>query len=113
MVPLRYVHSDLDPVLLSPTNLLEVPVIDMEILVDGELTDAELNKLDQALKTEVEEFFKLPLEDKRKFGKLEGDIEGYGQAFVVSNEQKLDWAEASPMLGLGLLLGVTPLNVDP
>lgn len=43
--------------------------------------------------SEVDEFFKLPLEDKRKFGQLEGDIEGYGQAFVASNEQKLDWAD--------------------
>ncbi|KAK1381962.1 Senescence-related protein 1 [Heracleum sosnowskyi] len=121
IVPLRYVQSDQDPVILSSTNLLEVPVIDMEILLDGDLMQAELNKLHLAckewgffqlinhgvsdsllekVKTEIEEFFKLPLEEKRKFGQLEGDIEGYGQAFVVSNEQKLDWADLFYMITL-------------
>ncbi|WOG86151.1 hypothetical protein DCAR_0205352 [Daucus carota subsp. sativus] len=120
-VPSRYIHSDQDPVILSSTDLPEVPVIDMEILLHGDLMDAELNKFHQAckewgffqlinhgvsdsllekVKTEVVEFFKLPLEEKRKFGQLDGDIEGYGQSFVVSEEQKLDWADMIYMITL-------------
>ncbi|KAL8091115.1 hypothetical protein AgCh_040279 [Apium graveolens] len=65
-------------------------------LINHEVSDSLMDKV----KTEIEEFFKLPLEDKRKFGQLEGDIEGYGQAFVVSNEQKLDWADMFYMITL-------------
>lgn len=54
----------------------------------------------EQVKTEVDEFFKLPLEEKKKFNQLDGDVEGYGQAFVVSNEQKLDWADMFYMITL-------------
>ncbi|KAL8090937.1 hypothetical protein AgCh_040134 [Apium graveolens] len=155
-VPSRYVRSDQEPIFSSPNPELEVPVIDMEILLDGDVMDTELNKLHHAckdwgffqrhypfsdfsayykysleiimdhglnlaykfyvsmklinhrvsdslldqVKTEVAEFFKLPLEEKKKFGQLDGDVEGYGQAFVVSNEQKLDWADMFYMITL-------------
>ncbi|KAK4421123.1 protein SRG1 [Sesamum alatum] len=33
------------------------------------------------------------IEEKNKFRQKEGDIEGYGRAFVVFEEQKLDWAD--------------------
>ncbi|KAK1271779.1 S-norcoclaurine synthase 1 [Acorus gramineus] len=45
------------------------------------------------MKMEVREFFRQPLEVKEAHAQLPGDIEGYGQAFVVSDEQKLDWAD--------------------
>ncbi|KAL8090936.1 oxoglutarate-dependent flavonoid 7-O-demethylase 1-like [Apium graveolens] len=120
-VPSRYVRSDQEPIFSSSNPELEVPVIDMDILLDGDVMDTELNKLHHAckdwgffqlinhgvsdslldqVKTEVAEFFKLPLEEKKKFGQLDGDVEGYGQAFVVSNEQKLDWADMFYMITL-------------
>ncbi|KAK4347309.1 hypothetical protein RND71_033648 [Anisodus tanguticus] len=45
------------------------------------------------MKHEIQEFFNLPLEEKKKFERLAGDTDGYGQLFVVSDEQKLDWAD--------------------
>jgi isopenicillin N synthase-like dioxygenase len=45
------------------------------------------------VKKGAEEFFNLPMEEKKKFEQREGDVQGYGQAFVVSEEQKLDWAD--------------------
>ena len=48
--------------------------------------------LDKMIKA-TQEFFKMPLEEKKKFPQEAGDLEGYGQAFVVSEEQKLDWAD--------------------
>ncbi|KAL1827822.1 hypothetical protein DCAR_0207029 [Daucus carota subsp. sativus] len=101
----------MEPVVLSSINLPQVPVIDMEVLLNGDLMDIELSKLHQAckewgffqlinhgvshslldkLKAGVEDFFKMPLQDKRKFGKLEGDMEGFDQVFVGSNKQKPD-----------------------
>ncbi|EPS71522.1 hypothetical protein M569_03236, partial [Genlisea aurea] len=45
------------------------------------------------------EFFMLPLEEKRKYPMIPGTIQGYGQAFVFSEDQKLDWCN---MFALGL-----------
>lgn len=54
----------------------------------------------EEMKVQIQEFFKLPIEEKIKYDQLEGDIEGYGQAFVVSQEQKLDWADIFYMVTL-------------
>lgn len=37
------------------------------------------------------EFFMLPLEEKQKYPMAPGTVQGYGQAFVFSEHQKLDW----------------------
>lgn len=52
------------------------------------------------VKNGAKEFYNLPLEEKRKFGQKEGEVEGYGQAFVMSEEQKLDWADMFFMVTL-------------
>ncbi|KAJ0977695.1 hypothetical protein J5N97_013169 [Dioscorea zingiberensis] len=45
------------------------------------------------------EFFMLPLEEKEKYPMAPGTIQGYGHAFVFSEDQKLDWCN---MLALAL-----------
>uniref|UniRef100_J3L7L0 Non-haem dioxygenase N-terminal domain-containing protein n=1 Tax=Oryza brachyantha TaxID=4533 RepID=J3L7L0_ORYBR len=45
------------------------------------------------------EFFMLPLEEKEKYPMAPGGIQGYGHAFVFSEEQKLDWCN---MLALAI-----------
>ncbi|PWA37288.1 oxoglutarate/iron-dependent dioxygenase [Artemisia annua] len=115
-VPLRYVRLDQDPPIISqpPYSLPEVPVIDMARLSSENSADHELEKLHLAckdwgffqiinhevgvslldkVKEETQEFFNLPMEEKKKFWQTTDDIEGFGQAFVVSEEQKLDWAD--------------------
>lgn len=47
----------------------------------------------------AKEFFMLPLEEKEKYPMPPGGIQGYGHAFVFSEEQKLDWCN---MFALGL-----------
>lgn len=47
----------------------------------------------EKMRFEIQEFFNLSTEEKKKYSQEPGDIEGYGQAFVVSEEQKLDWAD--------------------
>lgn len=47
----------------------------------------------EKMKKSVQEFFDLPLEEKNAFAQPQNDIEGYGQAFVVSQDQKLDWGD--------------------
>ncbi|XP_019251438.1 PREDICTED: thebaine 6-O-demethylase-like [Nicotiana attenuata] len=51
------------------------------------------SSLVEEVKSEIRAFFDLPLEEKKKFEQVEGDVEGYGQNFVFSEEQKLDWAD--------------------
>jgi isopenicillin N synthase-like dioxygenase len=114
-VPPRYLHHDQDPPIISLDSCSpQVPVIDMQRLLSEDFMDSELQKLDQAcrewgffqlinhemssrlvekFKLETEEFFKLPMEEKSKYGQQEGDVEGYGNVFVVSEDQKLHWGD--------------------
>ncbi|TKW12300.1 hypothetical protein SEVIR_5G027200v4 [Setaria viridis] len=47
----------------------------------------------QDVKRDITEFFNLPLEAKKAHAQVPGGLEGYGQAFVFSETQKLDWAD--------------------
>ncbi|CAN4105729.1 unnamed protein product [Withania somnifera] len=114
-IPSRYVRGDQDRSVASSNK--EVPIIDMQRLINSNNHDSvnlELQKLHFAakewgffqltnhgvscslvekMKHEVQVFFNLPLEEKNKFEQLPGDTDGFGQLFVVSDEQKLDWAD--------------------
>uniref|UniRef100_A0A0D3DMT7 Fe2OG dioxygenase domain-containing protein n=1 Tax=Brassica oleracea var. oleracea TaxID=109376 RepID=A0A0D3DMT7_BRAOL len=115
-VPQRYVRSDLDKAEIACDSGLkaEIPVIDMSRLCSSTTMDSEIEKLDLAckewgffqlvnhgvdsgfldkFKSEIQNFFNLPMEEKKKLWQKPGDMEGFGQAFVVSEEQKLDWAD--------------------
>lgn len=54
----------------------------------------------EKVKVEIEEFMKMPKEEKNKYWQEEGDMEGFGQLFVVSEDQKLDWSDLFFMLTL-------------
>ncbi|OWM70320.1 protein SRG1-like [Punica granatum] len=41
----------------------------------------------------VQGFFELPLEEKKRWAQRSGSLEGYGQAFVTSEDQKLEWCD--------------------
>lgn len=45
------------------------------------------------VKAAAAEFFLLPLEVKKEYAMASDDVQGYGQLYVVSEEQKLDWAD--------------------
>lgn len=55
----------------------------------------------QGMKEATAKFFKLPMDEKNKFSMPSDDIQGYGHAYVVSDEQKLDWTD-------GLMLVIYP-----
>nr|KJB64633.1 hypothetical protein B456_010G058800 [Gossypium raimondii] len=114
-VPPRYVRTDEDSPIISHSNPLpQVPVIDMQKLSSQQ----ELEKLHYAckgyslinhgvstslvekVKMEVQEFFNLPMEERKKLWQKSDEIEGFGQAFVVSEEQKLNWGDMFYMITL-------------
>ncbi|GMY37810.1 protein srg1 [Fagus crenata] len=101
-VPQKYIRPYQEPPAFSDGNPFSstVPTIDMKQLVLEEDIDLELEKLHstckewglfqlvnhgvsssllEKLKHEIEEFFKLPLEEKMKYKKRPGDIDGYGK----------------------------------
>ncbi|XP_054815804.1 oxoglutarate-dependent flavonoid 7-O-demethylase 1-like [Prosopis cineraria] len=120
-VPERYVrhghHEAYDSSLfqsITDSSSLQFPIIDLSKLSSPNLKSSELQKLHLAcqdwgffqvinhgveesivegVKKGIQEFFNLPMEEKKKFWQTEEDVEGFGQAFVVSEEQKLDWAD--------------------
>lgn len=52
------------------------------------------------VKIEIRNFFDLSIEEKNSYEQLPNDIEGYGQAHVSSDEQKLDWSDMFYMITL-------------
>nr|GEW83522.1 protein SRG1-like [Tanacetum cinerariifolium] len=93
-VPLRYIRLDHDSPVISSSmsSKPELPIIDMNRLLSLDSVDSELEKLHLACRDWG--FFQLINHEKL------GDFEGFGQLFVVSKEQKLDWADIFTMITL-------------
>ncbi|KAE8723438.1 putative 2-oxoglutarate (2OG) and Fe(II)-dependent oxygenase superfamily protein [Hibiscus syriacus] len=113
-VPERYVHENMDRPVISENlaDSLEIPFIDFSSLAKGD--EDEIKKLHLAckdwgffqlinhgvkeellekMKAAASAFYELPLDEKNKYAKSENEIQGYGQNFVVSENQKLDWSD--------------------
>ncbi|XP_004233004.2 protein SRG1-like [Solanum lycopersicum] len=117
-IPARYVRPEEEsPVIYAGAS---VPVIDLQKLIS---MDSELQKLHSAcqqwgflqvinhgvtsslledFKREVIDLFKLPMEEKKKLWQQEDSFEGFGNAFVVLEEQKLDWSDMFGIMTLPL-----------
>lgn len=114
-VPSRYVRESQDLLIDSnESSLPVVPVIDLSRLLVEDSMNSELQRLHSACKdwgffqvtnhgisnslleefrTEIENFFKLTYEEKKKLWQQPDNQEGFGQLFVVSEDQKLDWSD--------------------
>ncbi|GMJ07549.1 SENESCENCE-RELATED GENE 1, senescence-related gene 1 [Hibiscus trionum] len=121
-VPPRYVRTDEDSPVVSHTNLSpQVPVIDMQKLSSEEeleqlhhackqwgffqlINHGVNSSLVEKMKMEVQQFFNLPMDEKQKLWQKPDEVEGFGQAFVVSEEQKLNWGDRFYMITLPTLL---------
>ncbi|KAF9675299.1 hypothetical protein SADUNF_Sadunf09G0017600 [Salix dunnii] len=122
-IPPRYERPDQDPSInateASPL-LSPIPVIDLERLTIEDSMDSELDSLHSAcrevssalleeFKKQVENFFKLSYEDKKKLWQKPNNHEGFGQLFVVSEEQKLDWSDMFYVTTLPIYLRMNDL----
>ncbi|KAL2331280.1 hypothetical protein Fmac_018861 [Flemingia macrophylla] len=115
-VPERYIQPQHEDMVISEEDnrILEIQVIDMHNLLSLESASEELDKLHfsckewgffqlinhdiscsllEKVKSEIQDFFNLPMSEKKKFWQTPQHMEGFGQAFVVSEDQKLDWAD--------------------
>ncbi|KAK7401736.1 hypothetical protein VNO78_13448 [Psophocarpus tetragonolobus] len=119
-VPQRYIqpqHEDIVVLSDEANGSLEIPVIDLQSLLSEPFGGSEFTKLHLAykewlvnhgvssylldkVKMEIQEFFSLPMSEKKKFWQTTQHLERYGQTFVVSEDQKLDWYDAFYMTSL-------------
>ncbi|KAK2429915.1 protein SRG1 [Trifolium repens] len=112
-VPEQYLLRNQDPIVVSnTTSLTQLPIINFDKLLCED--DAEIEKLDQvckewgffqlinhgvepslveSMKIGVQEFFNLPMEEKKKFWQTEEEMQGFGQVFVALEEGKLRWGD--------------------
>ncbi|PSR93124.1 hypothetical protein CEY00_Acc27734 [Actinidia chinensis var. chinensis] len=111
-IPERYIQKHEERPLDSQMCQVsfEIPIINFSLLANGD--EEERGKLDFAckewgffqiidhgvadevltkMKAAVEAFFALPLVEKQKYAMAANDLQGYGQGYVVSDQQKLDW----------------------
>ncbi|KAL6971304.1 hypothetical protein U1Q18_030983 [Sarracenia purpurea var. burkii] len=124
-IPERFVRDEPERPSLSAVALSSsdaIPVLDLSKLVSGTQDEfqTQLSKLASAceewgffqvknhgidvdllgsMEKVATDFFMLPLEEKQKYPMAPGTIQGYGQAFIFSEEQKLDWCN---MFALGV-----------
>eukprot|EP01018_Ginkgo_biloba_P006791 Gb_19770 [translate_table: standard] len=115
-LPTRYIRAEEDrPSLSTVCNHKTIPIIDMDRLQFGEERQSEMSKLSMAceqwgffqvvnhgvpqslmdrMRGVIREFFELPLEEKKQYASnLGSSLQGYGQLFVASDDQVLDWAD--------------------
>nr|TKW31309.1 hypothetical protein SEVIR_2G097000v2 [Setaria viridis] len=110
----RYIRLDTQDNEVLSEQSGEVPVIDLGKLFNPDFAEEESARLRFAcedwgffqivnhgipdeviasIRNDIEKFFQLPLEVKSGYAQLPGDLQGYGQSFVVSESQTLDWSD--------------------
>ncbi|XP_057489282.1 protein SRG1-like [Actinidia eriantha] len=125
-IPNRFVRNKAERPSLSSISPLSssstIPVVDLSKVVQGsrdefhrEISNLAVSceewgffqvinhgiRLDllESIEKVATDFFMLPLEEKQKYPMAPGTVQGYGQAFVFSEDQKLDWCN---MFALGV-----------
>ncbi|CAN6294301.1 unnamed protein product [Urochloa humidicola] len=115
-VPERYIRLEeiAEEVINGHDISSAIPIIDLNKLLDPQSSKEECAKLGSAcqqwgffqlinhgvpdevirnFRKDMAEFFTQPLEAKKVYSMEPGNLEGYGQHFVVSENQKLEWAD--------------------
>ncbi|CAM0871242.1 unnamed protein product [Alopecurus aequalis] len=111
-VPPRYLRPEVAADAVTGAGKDQIPIIDYRrLLLDHGDESARLHRACQdwgffqlinhsvpddvveGMKANIQQFFQLPAETKKQFAQERGQLEGYGQLFVVSEDQKLDWAD--------------------
>ncbi|KAG8092538.1 hypothetical protein GUJ93_ZPchr0012g20398 [Zizania palustris] len=115
-IPQRYVRTEASSgeVISNCHDNVAAPIIDLNKLLAAQSSEEECVKLRSAcqnlglfqlinhgvpdevignFKRDIVEFFSQPLDAKKEYSQLPNNLEGYGQVFVVSEDQKLDWGD--------------------
>ncbi|KAL3643580.1 hypothetical protein CASFOL_014395 [Castilleja foliolosa] len=114
-IPTQYI-VDQEPI-IDDIPFAPIPILDMNALLADQDTNIHQfhsackdwgifqlvnhgvdTKLVEKLKNEIQEFYKLPLEERLRYKVRVGDVEGYGQTIIVSQDQKVDWADRFYMI---------------
>uniref|UniRef100_A0ACD5WIP8 Uncharacterized protein n=1 Tax=Avena sativa TaxID=4498 RepID=A0ACD5WIP8_AVESA len=112
VVPPRYLRPEAAVDMVIGSGEAQIPIIDYgKLQMDNGEESARLHGVCQdwgffqlinhsvpddvveGMKSSIQRFFQLPAETKKGFAQERRQLEGYGQLFVVSEDQKLDWAD--------------------
>ncbi|XP_012081148.2 protein SRG1-like [Jatropha curcas] len=98
----------------TSVSLIEVPIVDIGLLKSPLTRTEELHKLRSALtswgcfqiinhgmtslfleemRQVAKQFFSLPMEEKQKYSRKTGSMEGYGNDMILLEHQILDWTD--------------------
>nr|CAB3467306.1 unnamed protein product [Digitaria exilis] len=91
-IPENYIRVEeaAEEVILDGGISSAIPIIDVHKLLEPQSSKEECAKLGSACRQWG--FFQ-PMEAKKVYSMIPGNLQGYGQHFVVSEDQKLDWAD--------------------
>uniref|UniRef100_A0A0E0MAM9 Fe2OG dioxygenase domain-containing protein n=1 Tax=Oryza punctata TaxID=4537 RepID=A0A0E0MAM9_ORYPU len=115
-IPERYIRPEAssEEVINNYQGSMAIPIIDLNKLLSPQSSEEEVVKLRSAcqywgffqlinhgvpdevianLKRDIVDFFSQPLDTKKEYTQLPNSLEGYGQSFVFSEDQKLEWAD--------------------
>ncbi|XP_025876450.2 2-oxoglutarate-dependent dioxygenase 11-like isoform X2 [Oryza sativa Japonica Group] len=115
-IPERYIRTEAtcEEVISNYHGDMAIPIIDLNKLLSPQSSEEECVKLRSAcqywgffqlinhgvpeevienFRSNIIEFFSLPLDAKKEYSQLPNSLEGYGQTFVFSEDQKLDWGD--------------------
>ncbi|ESW30867.2 hypothetical protein PHAVU_002G183900 [Phaseolus vulgaris] len=117
-IPEMYIRPQEPSIPSHEATFPTIPVFDLKTLLHENSRDAELHQLYTACKDwgffqvvnhgvssqlleklnlEIEKFFQLPIEEKKKYHVRPGDVQGYGTV-IRCKDQKLDWGDRFYML---------------
>ncbi|KAE8661863.1 S-norcoclaurine synthase 1 [Hibiscus syriacus] len=109
-IPSRYIRPDVESDVVSTDESLLIPVIDLSKLDHDDglkklhfackdwgffqlINHGVPDEVIEKMKTDAQDFFNLPLEEKMAWAQIPNYSEGYGQVLVLSEDQKLDWSD--------------------
>nr|AAL79785.1 putative ethylene-forming enzyme [Oryza sativa Japonica Group] len=124
-IPERYIRTEAtcEEVISNYHGDMAIPIIDLNKLLSPQSSEEECVKLRSAcqywgffqlinhgvpeevienFRSNIIEFFSLPLDAKKEYSQLPNSLEGYGQTFVFSEDQKLDWGDMLYLQVIGL-----------
>uniref|UniRef100_A0A0D9XME3 Fe2OG dioxygenase domain-containing protein n=1 Tax=Leersia perrieri TaxID=77586 RepID=A0A0D9XME3_9ORYZ len=101
-IPERYIRTEAtcEEVISNYHGDMAILIIDLSKLLSPQSSEEERlinhgvpEEVIENFRSSIVHFFSQPLDAKKEYSQLPNSLEGYGQTFVFSEDQKLDWGD--------------------